>query len=219
MPVPSYRLAIDIGGTFTDIAVADAAGQICATTKTATTSANPTEGAVSGTRTVLAQLDIGFDAIGAFIHGTTLATNALIERRGAVVACITTEGFRDILEIAYERRYSQYDINIEKPDLLVPRSRCFTVPERVNVRGDVLKPFDETCIEQLITSLDECGAEAVAICLLHSYATPSHEERLRDLIAEQRPDLFVSLSSEVSPEARYNYLNTTDLSASFLFKS
>lgn len=197
-----YRLAVDIGGTFTDLAIADAQGSICATAKTPTTPSDPTEGALAGTHIVLEELGIGMEAISAFIHGTTLATNALIERRGAVVAGITTEGFRDILEIAYERRYSQYDINIDKPDLIVPRSRCFTVPERMNVHGQILTPLNETSIDGLIANLDTCGAEAVAVCLLHSYANPAHERRLRELISARRPDLFISLSSDVSPEAR-----------------
>lgn len=201
-PNETYRLAVDIGGTFTDVAVADDSGKICATAKTATTPNNPTEGALQGTQIVLNSLGIEIGQVGAFVHGTTLATNALIERRGAIVAAITTEGFRDILEIAYERRYSQYDINIDKPDLIVPRARCFTVPERMNVHGEVLVPLDDTAIDALISDLDSCGAQALAVCLLHAYANPAHEQRLRELIHARRPDLFVSLSSDVSPEAR-----------------
>ena len=152
---------------------------------------------------------ISGDIVG-FIHGTTLATNALIERRGAKTACVTSGGFRDILEIAYERRYSQYDINIDKPDLIVPRSRCFTIPERVTVSGDVLTPLDESEIDRLIDELDECGVEAVAVCLLHSYANPDHENRLREVIKQKRPNISVSVSSEVSPEAReFDRLCTT----------
>jgi N-methylhydantoinase A len=116
------RLAVDIGGTFTDTVLVDGQGQILATTKTPTTPDNPTLGALDGARRVLAEAAVDWSQIDGFIHGTTLATNALIERRGAVVATVTTEGFRDILEIAYERRYSQYDINLVKPDLIVPRA-------------------------------------------------------------------------------------------------
>lgn len=196
------RLAVDIGGTFTDVAVAGETGEIIATTKTPTTPGNPTEGALTGARRALGDLGARLTDVTGFIHGTTLATNALIERRGARVASITTGGFRDILEIAYERRYSQYDIDIEKPDLIVPRSRCFTVPERVSVRGEVLSPLDETAIDRLTGEIEASGAEAVAVCLLHSYANPAHEQRLRELIAARLPGLFVSLSSEISPEAR-----------------
>ncbi len=196
------RVAVDIGGTFTDVVLADAGNRILATTKTPTTAANPTTGALTGVEQVIADAGVAMRDIGSFIHGTTLATNALIERRGARVAGVTTEGFRDILEIAYERRYSQYDIDLEKPDFIVPRSRCFTVPERMSARGEVIKALDESAVEGLIAELDACGAEAVAICLLHAYANPTHEQRLRDLLQARRPALTISLSSEVSPEAR-----------------
>jgi N-methylhydantoinase A len=204
------RIAVDIGGTFTDVAVAGKGGAILATTKTPTTPENPTDGALTGTRRALNDIGAGFDDVSGFIHGTTLATNALIERRGARVAAVTTQGFRDILEIAYERRYDQYDINLEKPDLIVPRSRCFTVPERISARGDVLTPLDEAALDRLIGEIDLSGAEAISICLLHAYANPSHEQRLGKMIAARRPALFISLSSEVSPEAReFDRLCTT----------
>ncbi|WP_282608529.1 hydantoinase/oxoprolinase family protein [Pelagibius sp. Alg239-R121] len=196
------RIAVDIGGTFTDVVLAGAGDRILATTKTPTTSSNPTIGAVGGVEQVIAEAGIAMGDIGGFIHGTTLATNALIERRGAKVAGITTAGFRDILEIAYERRYSQYEINLEKPDFLVPRARCFTVPERMSADGAVITPLDEAAIDGLIDELDTSGAEAVAICLLHAYANPAHEQRLRDLLQARRPALTLSLSSDVSPEAR-----------------
>lgn len=199
---PSLRIAVDIGGTFTDVAVADSHGSIIATNKTATTPDNPTTGAMDGVRRALEAVDAGFSDVGGFVHGTTLATNALIERRGAVVANITTQGFRDILEIAYERRYSQYDIDIEKPDLIVPRSRCFTVPERVDFNGNVLTPLDEPALDSLLDDLDASGAQSVAVCFLHAYANPAHEQRLRELLAYHRPDLHISLSSDISPEAR-----------------
>ena len=162
----------------------------------------PTSGALASVRRVLRASDSAFTDVAGFIHGTTLATNALIERRGAVVASICTQGFRDILEIAYERRYSQYDINLEKPNLIVPRSRSFTVPERMSATGDVLRAIDERSIDTLVAQLDAAGVQAVAVCLLHAYANPAHEQRLRTLLAARRPDLTISLSSEVSPEAR-----------------
>ena len=133
-----YRMAIDIGGTFTDTVLAAPDGSIAATAKTATTPAEPALGALEGARAVMAAANIDWSQITGFIHGTTLATNALIERRGARVATITTAGFRDILEIAYERRYSQYAINIEKPDLIVPRRHAFTIAGRMNAQGEEL---------------------------------------------------------------------------------
>jgi len=199
---PSLRIAVDIGGTFTDVAIANSVGAIIATNKTATTPDTPTAGAMDGVKRALSDINAGFADIGGFVHGTTLATNALIERRGAVVANVTTQGFRDILEIAYERRYSQYDIDIEKPDLIVPRSRCFTVPERIDFKGNVLTSLDEGALESLLAQLDACRAQAVAVCFLHAYANPAHEQRLRDLLSTHRPDLHISLSSDISPEAR-----------------
>ncbi|MEM8840722.1 MAG: hydantoinase/oxoprolinase family protein [Pseudomonadota bacterium] len=204
-----YRIAVDIGGTFTDTVLA-LGTTILATTKTLTTHDNPAIGAIEGAEQVLASAGVDFARLEGMVHGTTLATNALIERRGAVVASVTTAGFRDILEIAYERRYSQYDINIEKPELIVPRRRAFTIPERISARGEVLTALDESAVAGLLRDLDACGAEAVAICLLHAYANPAHEERLRDLLHDARPDLAISISSQVSPEAReFDRLCTT----------
>ncbi|MEX0306930.1 MAG: hydantoinase/oxoprolinase family protein [Ruegeria sp.] len=204
------RLAVDIGGTFTDTVLVSGQGQILATTKTPTTPDNPTIGALEGAERVLSEAGADWAQIEGFIHGTTLATNALIERRGAVVATVTTEGFRDVLEIAYERRYSQYDINLVKPDLIVPRSRAFTIGGRMDARGQELEVFDEAAVSKLIQELEASGAEALAVCLLHAYANPAHELRLRDVLQEALPNLVVSLSHEVSPEAReFDRLCTT----------
>jgi N-methylhydantoinase A len=206
----SLRLATDIGGTFTDTVIVDGAQRVIASTKTLTTHDNPAEGALLGALRVLADAGAEMRDIEGVIHGTTLATNALIEKRGARVATITTDGFRDILEIAYERRYSQYDINLIKTDLLVARDRALTVPERMSAAGAVILPLDESCVPALLEQLGATGAKAVAICLLHSYANAAHEERLRDLLQAARPDLVVSISSEVSPEAReFDRLCTT----------
>ena len=204
----TLRLAVDIGGTFTDTVLVDGIGRVLASTKTLTTHANPADGSLAGVRRVLDEAGKTLGEIRGFIHGTTLATNALIEKRGADVATITTEGFRDILEIAYERRYSQYDIDLEKPDLLVPRSRSFTIPERMSASGEVLVPLDEDAAAALIDDIGE--ADAVAICLLHAYANDTHERRLREILLTARPDLQVAISSEVSPEAReFDRLCTT----------
>lgn len=204
------RLATDVGGTFTDTVLTDSAANVLATTKTLTTHENPATGALAGVRRALEQTGTVTSEISGFVHGTTLATNALLERRGARVATITTEGFRDILEIAYERRYSQYDINLTKPDYLVPRERTFTVTERMSVAGEVLIPLDESGIDELVAELDAAETQAVAVCLLHAYANPAHEQRLRGLLQVKRPELVISLSSEVSPEAReFDRLCTT----------
>ncbi|MEM6662869.1 MAG: hydantoinase/oxoprolinase family protein [Pseudomonadota bacterium] len=202
MPVPDLSAAVDIGGTFTDTVIACADGGVLATSKVLTTVKDPADGALSGVMTALKDIDRSLADVAGFVHGTTLATNALIEKRGARVATVATEGFGDILEIAYERRHSQYDINIEKPDYLVPRRRSFAIRERVTVGGDVLVPLEEAQLPTLLENLDQCEAEAVAICLLHSYANPTHERRLANLIATARPEMAISISSEVSPEAR-----------------
>ncbi|KIC38877.1 hydantoinase/oxoprolinase family protein [Leisingera sp. ANG-M7] len=206
----ALRLAIDIGGTFTDTVLVAGEDTILASTKTLTTHQDPGIGAMEGAARVMTQAGRSLGEVTGFIHGTTLATNALIERRGARVATVTTEGFRDILEIAYERRYSQYDINLEKPDLLVPRERSLTIRERMSATGEVLIPMEDSAIEALIAELDASGAEAVAVCLMHAYANPDHERRLRDILVKRRPRLTVSISSEVSPEAReFDRLCTT----------
>ncbi len=181
---------------------------ILAATKTLTSHQDPAEAALAGARRALGEAGRNMEDVARFIHGTTLATNALIERRGAKVATVTTEGFRDILEIAYERRYSQYDIALEKPELLVPRERSFTISGRMDARGNELVPLDEDGVAGLAQSLGD--VEAVAICLMHSYANADHEQRLRDLLGALRPDLAISLSSDVSPEAReFDRLCTT----------
>jgi N-methylhydantoinase A len=165
---------------------------------------------MEGAKRVMAQTGRALSEVTGFIHGTTLATNALIERRGATVATICTEGFRDILDIGYERRYSQYDINLEKPDLLVPREHSLVIRERMSADGEVLIALDDGAIDGLLAQIDATGAQALAICLMHTYANPAHELRLREILAEKRPEITVSISSEVSPEAReFDRLCTT----------
>ncbi len=204
------RIAIDIGGTFTDTVLANKNNEILATAKNPTTTDNPTIGALAGTRHAIDQTGVCAQDISTFIHGTTLATNALIERRGASVACITTEGFRDILEIGYERRYSQYDIGIDKPDLIVNRSYCYTVKERLSAKGKVVIPLDESGLDELAMELENKNISSLAICLLHAYANPIHEQKLQQMLLQRLPDLSISLSSEVSPEAReFDRLCTT----------
>jgi len=196
----SRRIAVDIGGTFTDVALEG--GESLVTAKTLTTSENPVQGVLDGIEIVCEQASIEPGQVGGVIHGTTLATNALIERKGASVGFLTTEGFRDIVEIAYERRYDQYDIGIDKPDLLVTRERCWTVPERINAKGNVLKELNLSSLDNLLVSMDAEGVQSLAICLLHSYLNPSHEQKLREQIRQLRPQWSVTLSSEVCPEIR-----------------
>jgi len=202
------RLAVDIGGTFTDTAIA--VGDQILTSKTLTTAERPVEGVLQGIDYAITQTQLEPADFASVIHGTTLATNALIERRGARVGVIVTEGFRDILEIGYERRYDQYDINIEKPDRIVPRDLVFCVKERSRVTGDVLEALDEDSLREAIDALLATEVESIAVCLLHSYANPAHEKRVRRVLAQRAPNLPVSLSCEVSPEVReFDRLCTT----------
>jgi N-methylhydantoinase A len=199
-PDSNTRLAVDIGGTFTDIVVEARAERW--TRKVLTTPQAPEQAVIAGTLELLGEIGVAPAEIGLFIHGTTLATNAIIERKGALTALIATEGFRDILDIADEGRYDQYDIFIDKPQALVPRFRRFTVPERIDAAGEVLRPLDEPALHALLAELDRVGASSVAVAFLHSYANPVHERRVREILAEARPELTITLSSEVCPEVR-----------------
>ena len=144
------------------------------------------------------------------IHGTTLATNALIERRGAKTALITTQGFRDVIEMRSESRFEQYDLNLTLPEPLLPRNRRYTVAERIGARGDVLIALDRAEVEILCDTLREAGYQSIAVGLLHSYANPAHERLIRSVLEERLPGVMISLSSEVSPQMReYERFNTT----------
>ena len=201
-------MGVDVGGTFTDIAIS--AGDRIHTAKSLTTPERPVAGVLEGIGYALDATGLQPAGFRSVIHGTTLATNALIERRGAKVGVITTEGFRDILEIGYERRYDQYDINIGQPDRIVPRDLVLGVRERISVSGDVIESLDEASLSLAIGRLLEIGVESVAVCLLHSYKNPAHEHRVRERLGELAPGLPVSLSAEVSPEAReFDRLCTT----------
>ncbi len=194
------RIAVDIGGTFTDVVLEHGESRI--TVKVLTTSEAPDEGVIAGVRDVLERSPVASASVGLIIHGTTLATNAILERKGARTVLITTEGFRDVLEIGYESRYNQYDIMIEKPRPLVPRDRRLTVRERVDVHGRVLEPLDENGVVALVPEIRKLGAESIAVGFLHSYANPAHEARVQELLAEAIPGLPVTLSSEACPEVR-----------------
>ncbi len=190
------RLAADIGGTFTDLALEHAGRRW--TGKVLTTSMEPERGVLDGIAAILRDAGLAAGDVGLFVHGTTLATNALIERKGAVTALITTAGHRDVLAMRNESRYDQYDLNIELPEPLVPRHLRLPVPERLDHRGAVLLPLDEDAVRALRLE----GVGSVAVGFLHSYVNGAHERRVRDILAETHPGLPVSLSCEVSPEMR-----------------
>jgi N-methylhydantoinase A len=206
------HLAADIGGTFTDIAVTHQGALF--TCKVPTIPDAPEEGIFRGVRQAMAETGLTAADFSLIVHGTTLATNALIERKGAKTAMLVTDGFRDAVEMAYENRFEQYDIFMDKPPPLVPREFRYGVPERVDAKGDVLIPLDENAVGGLIEELRKHRIEAVAIGLMHSYAAPGHERRLGDILARELPDVLVSLSCEVSPEIReYERWSTTAANA------
>jgi N-methylhydantoinase A len=194
------RLAVDIGGTFTDLALEVGSKRYSA--KVLTTPRAPEEGVLTGIEQVLQRATLAPSDIALIIHGTTLATNAIIERKGAKTALIVTQGFRDSIEMAYEHRFEQYDIFMEKPLPLVPRDLRLGVPERLDARGGVLLPLDEDAVRRLVPTLRQAGIEAVAIGYMHAYLDGRHERRTRDILADLLPGLAFSLSSEVSPEIR-----------------
>jgi N-methylhydantoinase A len=197
---PAIRLGVDIGGTFTDVALEIDERRI--TAKGLTTARAPEAGVLAIVRAIIAEAGIQPAHVRSIIHGTTLATNALIERKGAKTALLTTEGFRDVLEIRHENRFEQYDINIDLPPPLVPRRLRLPIRERIDAQGNVLVPLDETSVARALDALAEQDVEAVAVGFLHSFTNPDHERRVGYAVARRFPKMAVSLSSDVSPEMR-----------------
>ncbi|MGW4519715.1 hydantoinase/oxoprolinase family protein [Amycolatopsis sp. NPDC004378] len=192
------RIGVDIGGTFTDLCAVDDTG-IVAVGKVLTTHDEPARAVEEGLAALLAEA--GHD-VGQVVHGTTLVTNALIERKGSRTALLATAGFRDVLEMRREHRYELYDLNLELPAPLVPRHLRFDVPERILADGSVHIGLDEAYVARLGRELAARGIEAVAVCFLHSFTNPAHERRVAGILAEVAPSLRVALSSEVVPEIR-----------------
>ncbi|WP_043200305.1 hydantoinase/oxoprolinase family protein [Pseudomonas putida] len=203
----SIRAGVDIGGTFTDVAME--VGERLYSTKVLTNYSNPEQAIIDGLKQVCEQAEIDLAAIDTLIHGTTLATNALIERRGARTALITTEGFRDVIEMRTESRFEQYDLNIVLPTALVPRNDRFVLAERVMADGSVAKPLDVAQTRALCQRVVDAGYESVAVGFMHSYINGDHERAVRDCLQSIAPQLQVSISSEVSPQMReYQRFNT-----------
>jgi N-methylhydantoinase A len=201
------RLGVDIGGTFTDVALE--VGEKRYSAKILTTPQAPERGVLAAVHAVLDQASMAPGDLSLIIHGTTLATNAIIERKGAKTALVTTQGFRDTIEIRHENRFEQYDVNIDLPPPLVPRRLRCVVPERIDARGRVVAPLDEAAVAALAERLAADGVESVAIGFLHSYVNPAHEERAREILLANLKGMTMTLSSEVSPEMReYERLST-----------
>ncbi len=207
MPHNPIRIGADIGGTFTDIVLEQGDRQI--STKLLTTLDAPEQAILQGIKTVCTRANVALNEITQIIHGTTLATNALIERRGAHTAFITTKGFRDVIEMRTESRFEQYDLNLVLPEPLLPRHQRFTVSERLSAGNETLIPLDENDLQKTIKTIKKQGFESIAVGLLHSYQDGRHERIVRDALAREMPDALVSLSCEVSPQMReYERFNT-----------
>src|SRR5918993_6068869 len=197
------RLGVDVGGTFTDLVALSDRG--VTTSKVPSTPRDQSVGVMNAIEA--SEIDAG--AVVALAHGMTVATNALLERRGARTALVTTEGFRDILEIARQNRPSLYNLAQDRPPALVPRELRFTVRERMGPEGEI-EPLDEGSLEKAVTALKEAEVEAVAVCLLFAFMHSEHERRVGEVLREELPDVHVSLSSEVLPEFReYERFSTT----------
>ncbi len=203
------KLAADIGGTFTDIVLEQ--GPQRWSTKVLTTTQAPEIAVLDGVQQLLAEATVNPSDISVFIHGTTLATNALIERKGAKTAFVTTDRFRDVIEQGYEKRFDHYDLMIDRAQPLVPRDRRFTITERLAVNGDVLIPLDESAVPVLAERIRAEACGAVAIGFLHAYAHDAHERRVAELLRPLLPEATtICLSSEVAPEVReYERFSTT----------
>jgi N-methylhydantoinase A len=205
-----YRVGIDIGGTFTDMLLVSEDGA-AVIGKTLTTPADPSLAVENALKPALQNGSVNSQQRGTLIHGTTLVTNALIERKGAPTALLTTSGFRDAVEIGREHRYELYDLNLELPKPLVPRHLRFDVPERIAADGNVLQPLDQDFVRRLVTELRDKGIKAIGISYLNSYRNPAHERRTGEIVAEVAPRIRVSLSSEVVPEIREFQRTSTTL--------
>ncbi|WP_370944321.1 hydantoinase/oxoprolinase family protein [Amycolatopsis sp. cg5] len=195
------RVGVDIGGTFTDLCVLDETG-IVAVGKVLTTHDEPARAVEAGLAETLAKAGLLASDVEQFVHGTTLVTNALIERKGSRTALLATAGFSDVLEMRREHRYELYDLLIELPTPLVPRHLRFDIPERILADGSVHKGLDEDYVSRLGKELAARGIDAVAICFLHAFTNPAHEQRAAEILREVAPGLRVALSSEVVPEIR-----------------
>ncbi len=203
-----FRAGIDVGGTFTDIVLE--ANSSWHSAKVLTTHSAPEDAIIAGLRRVCSEAGLLLNSIDQIIHGTTLATNALIERKGAKTALITTRGFRDVIEMRTESRFEQYDLNLRLPEPLLPRNRRYTVKERIDATGKILIPLAPAEVRSLCEELERAEYESVAVGLLHSYVNDSHEQRIAETLAKRLPHVMVSLSSQVSPQMReYERFNTT----------
>ena len=210
----TIRLGVDTGGTFTDLCLVDEAGGQVRVAKVSSTPHDPAEAVINGINQLVERGELTPEQIGFLIHGTTVATNALLESKGAPTALITTQGFEDVLLIGRQSRPKLYDFWAQRPKPIVPRSRCYGIPERVLHDGRVLRPLDEDAVIKALTDIKARGIGSIAVCLIHSYANPAHEARIKELAAQIHPQAMVTISSEVLPEYReYERMSTICINA------
>src|SRR5262245_29786663 len=198
----SYRVGLDIGGTFTDCVLLEDQSRELILHKRLTTPADPAEGALLGLEELMQKSGLDLGDCSMLVHGTTLVTNAVTERRGARTALLTTRGFRDVLEMGREQRYDIYDLFLQYPEPLVDRRWRLEVDERVDRDGKSLRPPDLEAVRAQVREIAAAGMEAMAVCFLHSYLNPAHERVVAELIRRELPGLRVSVSHEVVPEIR-----------------
>ena len=204
-----YRIGVDIGGTFTDVVFLSSGGHVLAR-KVASTPDDYSQAVLEAINNGVKELGIGPDSVSEVSHGFTVATNAIIENKGAKTALITTEGFRDVLELRRNRVPRLYDLYYEKPPALVKRQLRLEVRERLNFQGEVLRPLDNADVDKAVDRILEEEVEAVAVCLLHSYANPDHEQQIGQVIRQRAPDVILTLSSDLLPEMKeYERTSTT----------
>ena len=197
-----YLVGLDIGGTFTDLVLLDRSSNDLQLHKVLTTPHDPAEGALRGLDELLGRAGVAIGELAALLHGTTLVTNAIIERRGRPTGLLTTRGFRDVLAMGHEQRYDIYDLFLRFPEPIVPRRHRLEVDERISRDGDVLQPLDLEGVDALVDHLVSDGVEAVAVSFLHSYREPRHEQLVASRIRERHPQLYVSASCDVASEIR-----------------
>jgi N-methylhydantoinase A/oxoprolinase/acetone carboxylase beta subunit len=203
-------LAVDIGGTFTDLALIDSSTGRIEVAKTLTTPDDPAKGVIIGIRELVQKAGVPLGSVGRLIHATTLVTNSLITRSGAKTAFITTQGFRDLLQIGREMRYDLYDIRAVNPEPLVPRRLCLEVAERITSDGGVLVALENGAVDSIVDRVQRSGAEAVAICLINSYSNHEHEAKLGEAIRQELPNVYVSESWNLTRQIReYERASTT----------
>ncbi len=211
---PRYHVGFDIGGTFTDFVLLDTATGSIRVHKCLTTPKDPALGVLAGLEELLRGAGVGAGEVGLLVHGTTLVTNAILEREGARVGLLATRGFRDVLEAGTEQRYDIYDLFLRFPEPLVPRALRREVDERMSRDGEVVVPLDVMGVRREVADLVDRGIEALAVCFLHAYRNPAHERAVAELVRREFPRLLVSLSHEVVPEIReYERASTTAANA------